>query len=185
VGLILEPAAWLDRFAQLAPKVLFCVDGYQYAGKALSNRRPELAQIVAGLDSLEQVVCLPYLNTADPHALFQNRRYSGDDLLAARPVPKSEFKFEQVPFSHPLWDPVFLGPPRALPQGPSVHSQGRHPAGAVEGLQLPDGYETRRAAVLPITTTGLDDCGTSWQGLAAQAGGSSAVRRAACLHPEP
>ena len=44
----------LDRFAQLAPKVLFCVDGYQYAGKSF-NRRPELTQIVAGLDSLELI----------------------------------------------------------------------------------------------------------------------------------
>jgi len=86
----------LDRFAQLAPKVLFCVDGYQYGGKPF-NRRPELAQIIAGLDSLEQVVCLPYLNTSD-RTPFSRPTVFWDDLLAARPVPKSEFKFEQVPF---------------------------------------------------------------------------------------
>jgi acetoacetyl-CoA synthetase len=28
----------LDRFSQLAPKVLVCVDGYQYGGKAYSRR---------------------------------------------------------------------------------------------------------------------------------------------------
>ena len=40
----------LDRFAQLAPKVLFCVDGYRYGGKAF-DRRGRAAQIAAGLPS--------------------------------------------------------------------------------------------------------------------------------------
>src|SRR6202034_2703071 len=44
----------LDGCAQLAPKVLFCVDGSQYAGKRF-NRRSDQTQIVSGLDSLEQV----------------------------------------------------------------------------------------------------------------------------------
>ncbi|HEY6454749.1 MAG TPA: acetoacetate--CoA ligase [Steroidobacteraceae bacterium] len=110
----------LDRFAQLTPKVLFCVDGYQYAGKPF-NRRPELTQIVNGLESLEQVICLPYLNGAD-RTPFSKPTLFWDDLLAARPVPKSEFKFEQVPFSHPLWI-LFSSGTTGLPKA-IVHSQG-------------------------------------------------------------
>ena len=111
----------LDRFAQLAPKVLFCVDGYQYARQAVQSARRNWRRSWAGLDSLEQVVCLPYLNTAD-RTPFSKPTLFWDDLLAARPVPKSEFKFEQVPFSHPLWI-LFSSGTTGLPKA-IVHSQG-------------------------------------------------------------
>jgi acetoacetyl-CoA synthetase len=91
----------IDRVQQLAPKVLFCVDGYRYGGKAF-ERKTELAEIVAALEGLEHVVHLPYLNSEDrtgpsDGALLWN------DLLEHSAVSQEEFEFEQVPFGHPLW----------------------------------------------------------------------------------
>src|SRR6201987_5984104 len=54
----------LDRLAQLAPKLLFSVDGYRYGGKAFDRRR-QLRDIAATLDSLEHLIYLPYLNPED------------------------------------------------------------------------------------------------------------------------
>ncbi len=66
-------------------------------------------------------MCLPYLNTED-RTPFSRPTVFWDDLLAARPVPKSEFQFEQVPFSHPLWI-LFSSGTTGLPKA-IVHSQG-------------------------------------------------------------
>ena len=54
----------LDRLAQLAPKLLFSVDGYRYGGKPF-DRRGELRRIAASLPSLEHLLYLPYLDPGD------------------------------------------------------------------------------------------------------------------------
>ncbi len=48
----------IDRIQQLSPKLLFCVDGYQYGGKAF-DRKGELAEIIGELKGLEPVVHSP------------------------------------------------------------------------------------------------------------------------------
>jgi acetoacetyl-CoA synthetase len=107
----------LDRFSQIAPKVLFSVDGYRYKGRDF-DRRPELGQVIRQLDSLELVVHLPYLRNDDelpaPGALQWR------DLMDRRPVAREDFQFEQVPFDHPLWilfSSGTTGPPKAIVHG--------------------------------------------------------------------
>ncbi|HKW57733.1 MAG TPA: AMP-binding protein, partial [Candidatus Acidoferrum sp.] len=51
----------IDRFQQLSPKVLFCVDGYRYGGKAF-DRTKEVAEIVGALKELRHVIYLPNLD---------------------------------------------------------------------------------------------------------------------------
>ena len=108
----------VDRFAQIAPKVLFCVDGYQYGGKPFV-RKAEVREFAGRLDSLRTIVCLPYLNPGDrekptPDTLLW------DELLDHPPVPASSFRFEQVPFDHPLWilfSSGTTGLPKAITHG--------------------------------------------------------------------
>jgi acetoacetyl-CoA synthetase len=91
----------IDRLQQLAPKVLFCVDGYRYGGKVF-ERKKELAAIIAALEGLEHVVHLPYLNAEDRSGPSEDALL-WSDLLEHAAVSQEEFEFEQVPFGHPLW----------------------------------------------------------------------------------
>jgi acetoacetyl-CoA synthetase len=110
----------LDRYSQLAPKVMFAVDGYQYGGKPF-DRKAEVQKIIAQLDSIKHVVYLPYLNPEDRQP-FSSHTVLWDDLLNHAPVPASEFEFEQVPFDHPLWI-LFSSGTTGLPK-PICHGHG-------------------------------------------------------------
>jgi acetoacetyl-CoA synthetase len=110
----------LDRFSQLAPKVLLCVDGYQYGGKAF-DRKAQLREIIGQLDSLRQVIYLPYLDRGDRQPLSAHTLL-WDELLDQPPVAAEQFKFEQVPFDHHLWV-LFSSGTTGLPKA-ITHSHG-------------------------------------------------------------
>src|SRR5215469_9659661 len=50
----------LDRFGQIAPRVLFTADGYYYGGKRHDSLQP-MAEVLAKLDAVERVVVIPCL----------------------------------------------------------------------------------------------------------------------------
>ena len=109
----------LDRFSQLSPTVMFCVDGYTYGGKQY-DRLAEMMQITGGLDTLKHTIFLPYLRP--DRADLPAGALTWADVLDHPPVPAAEFDFEQVPFSHPLWI-LFSSGTTGLPK-PIVHGHG-------------------------------------------------------------
>jgi acetoacetyl-CoA synthetase len=114
------PRGVVDRFLQLAPKFAFCVDGYYYGGKPY-DRRQELATILSSLPSLERVV---YLRQLEPEhtAMLTANSISWEEALSGPEVSPAAFKFEQVPFAHPLWI-LFSSGTTGLPK-PIVHGHG-------------------------------------------------------------
>ncbi|HEY1344123.1 MAG TPA: AMP-binding protein, partial [Streptosporangiaceae bacterium] len=110
----------IDRFSQLTPKALFCVDGYRYGGKEF-DRTAEMRQIAGALDGLDHVVTLPYLDPGRAQP-FVPGAHAWDELVSGPPVPAGEFAFEQVPFGHPLWI-LFSSGTTGLPK-PIMHGHG-------------------------------------------------------------
>jgi len=89
----------LDRFGQIEPKVLVCVDGYWYNGKAVDCLAKN-AEVVAKMPSLVKTVVVPYLAElpaidAMANAVSWAQMPAVDD--AATVI------FNRVAFDHPLF----------------------------------------------------------------------------------
>jgi acetoacetyl-CoA synthetase len=89
----------LDRFQQLEPKVLFCVDGYRYGGKAF-NRLEAVRDLLAQLPSVERVVLLPVLDPALSPGVIHGAVLWRD--VTTLPDARA-LEFAQLPFEHALW----------------------------------------------------------------------------------
>jgi len=90
-------AGVLDRFGQIAPRVLLVADGYAYGGKRFDVRE-RAAEVLAGLPSVEHCVLVPYL---EPQPALPPRMQAWQDVLAAHAGAK--LTFARLPFDHPLY----------------------------------------------------------------------------------
>jgi acetoacetyl-CoA synthetase len=109
-------ASVIDRFAQIEPKVLFCVDGYRYNGRDF-DRLDTIAGLQSAMPTLEHTVVLPYL-AAEPDLSGLERAATWTDLLGSG--HGATLESEQVPFDHPLWvlySSGTTGLPKAIVQG--------------------------------------------------------------------
>jgi acetoacetyl-CoA synthetase len=86
----------LDRFGQIAPKVLFTADGYYYGGKTIDSLAP-IAGVLAQLPSVKQVVVVPYVSATPDFSGLRNAKLYREFGVAA------ELQFAALPFDHPLY----------------------------------------------------------------------------------
>ena len=87
----------LDRFGQIAPRVLFTADGYFYGGKTIDSLAP-IAGVLAQLPSVQRVVVVPYVNDSPDCSRLSNATSYREFGIAGEPL-----RFTPLPFDHPLY----------------------------------------------------------------------------------
>ncbi len=92
----------IDRFEQIAPKVLITIDGYRYGSKGI-DRCEQVEAIVAALPTLEHVLVVPYLSedAAESLVAADPSRIEWDDALHG--APDEPLRFAALAADHPLY----------------------------------------------------------------------------------
>jgi acetoacetyl-CoA synthetase len=106
----------LDRFGQIAPKVLFCADGYRYNGQPFDSLE-RVREIVLLIPAIERVVVVPYLEET-PRIADVPRAVRYDDFVGREAA--SPIEFAQLPADHPIYimySSGTTGPPKCMVQG--------------------------------------------------------------------
>jgi acetoacetyl-CoA synthetase len=87
----------MDRFGQIAPKVLLATDGYNYGGKTFSSI-DRIEAVRREIPSLQQVVVVPVVGLSLTSISEGTTPWSA---IADR--EHAELQFAQLPFDHPLY----------------------------------------------------------------------------------
>ena len=90
----------LDRFGQIAPKLLFTCDAYFYAGKTHSLSE-KIAKVLTQLPSVEQTVVIDYTGAAATMAAQLPKAQTLEAFRSGE--SEAPITFAQMPFDHPLY----------------------------------------------------------------------------------
>jgi acetoacetyl-CoA synthetase len=90
----------IDRFGQIQPRVLFCADGYRYAGKEIDSLA-RVREVVTRIPEIERVVVVPYISVRPNISDIRGARF-WDDCFPAGPLPRLE-PLQRFEFDHPLY----------------------------------------------------------------------------------
>ncbi|MEO8089248.1 MAG: acetoacetate--CoA ligase [Gemmatimonadales bacterium] len=102
-----------DRFGQIRPRILFCADGYRYAGKEIDSL-VRVREVRERIPEIEAVVVVPYVANRPEIADIPDAILWGDWLergndgtmegKAARDFPRSTVpSFRRFDFDHPVY----------------------------------------------------------------------------------
>ncbi len=91
----------IDRFGQIQPRVLFCADGYRYAGKEIDSLS-RVQEVVARIPEIERVVIVPYLScTPDTSSIMNAVKW--DDWLEPPYRRTAVPPYQRFDFDHALY----------------------------------------------------------------------------------
>lgn len=107
----------LDRFGQIAPKIMVAVDGYYYNGKTIDCLE-KIALAAPQIDSLEKIVIVPFVREKAAYDIA--KACAADDFTA--PYAPGDITFTQGGFNDPLFI-MFSSGTTGIPKC-IVHGQG-------------------------------------------------------------
>jgi acetoacetyl-CoA synthetase len=90
----------LDRFGQIAPKLLFSCDAYFYAGKT-HGLSEKIAKVLTQLPSIERTVVIDYMGAASTMAAQVPKAQTLEAFRSGE--SDAPITFAQMPFDHPLY----------------------------------------------------------------------------------
>ena len=106
----------LDRFGQIAPRVLFAADGYFFKGRRIDSIE-RIAAVADEIPSIEKIVVISYTKTdLDISKIRNGVRY--EDFVSREGA--AEMLFAQLPADHPLYimySSGTTGLPKCMVQG--------------------------------------------------------------------
>ncbi|CAN5745434.1 acetoacetate--CoA ligase [soil metagenome] len=89
-----------DRFGQIRPRVLFCADGYRYAGKRIDSLA-RVREVRERIPEIERVVVVPYLRERPELGGIPGAVHWGE-WVEPRTTGQSA-AYRRFPFDHPLY----------------------------------------------------------------------------------